>query len=292
MNRSAHPETVLGHLPRRPLLPECVAWLRGRRARLCIVGMGNKTRFQGIQDMKKSKLLILRLISACIFLSTVALVAADPNVKYRWATPRKGLNLRAAPDQKAKLVATIPFLQKVELLEQKSGSAITISGVKGYWSRVKWEDKTGWAFDGFLAEAEFQAISISNLKSLKSGCLRETPTAHDAIACGQCGFINFEASGKFSHNGECGGKGTWKIQGNKIEAEECSVGTCIPRENNPPSDIANWCPTGMSPAEYAKKNTSCVKYEYSVNEESDFFEQYAKKAAKRNHGKMYFFKSR
>ena len=43
----------------------------------------------------------------------------------------------------------VPWKEKVEMLEE-TGNAVTISGATGKWTKIKWNDKTGWAFGGFL----------------------------------------------------------------------------------------------------------------------------------------------
>jgi hypothetical protein len=62
-----------------------------------------------------------------------------------------GLRMRDAPDISGSKIAVIPRGNIVELLEE-SGEMITISGVTGKWSRVKWKNRTGWVFGGFLSQ--------------------------------------------------------------------------------------------------------------------------------------------
>jgi hypothetical protein len=68
--------------------------------------------------------------------------------------------MRSSSQLKSKIIAVIPEGTRVTLVSEK-GKEITISGVKGKWSRVKWKGKTGWVFGGYLAE-------ISSDKSGKS----------------------------------------------------------------------------------------------------------------------------
>jgi len=69
--------------------------------------------------------------------------------KIRIASASGGLNMRDKPDASGTLVATIPDWVKVEAFEE-AGNEVTIGGVAGKWTRVKWNDKTGWVFGGFL----------------------------------------------------------------------------------------------------------------------------------------------
>lgn len=61
-----------------------------------------------------------------------------------------GLQMMDVPDISGYKITVISKGQIVELLEE-SGEMITISGTTGKWSRVKWKNKTGWVFGGFLS---------------------------------------------------------------------------------------------------------------------------------------------
>jgi len=69
----------------------------------------------------------------------------------RWVTADVGLRMREAPDLNSKKITTIPYNEEVIFLEE-TGDKFTISGVTGKWTKVKWEDKTGWVFGGFLSK--------------------------------------------------------------------------------------------------------------------------------------------
>jgi hypothetical protein len=74
-----------------------------------------------------------------------------PNeVKYVFAAA--GFRLREAPDLKAKNLITIPYGSEVEIL-RKTGNTLSINYyLSGEWVEVKWKDKTGYAFDGYLLD--------------------------------------------------------------------------------------------------------------------------------------------
>ncbi len=74
------------------------------------------------------------------------------NEKLRYVASKSGLRMRDAPDISANKIDVIPNREKVELLEE-TGEAVTISGATGKWSKVKWKDKTGWVFGGFLTKS-------------------------------------------------------------------------------------------------------------------------------------------
>lgn len=70
--------------------------------------------------------------------------------KDAWIVPKVGLRYRDTPDLNGKKLGVIPYSEKVVLVEEK-GNDMTISGVTGKWSRVEWNNKTGWVFGGFLS---------------------------------------------------------------------------------------------------------------------------------------------
>lgn len=87
---------------------------------------------------------------------------AQPNeVKYVFAAA--GLRLREAPDLNAKNLVTLPYGAEVEIL-RKTGITLSLDAyTSGEWVEVKWKDKTGYAFDGYLLDKkEFQNFDIAN----------------------------------------------------------------------------------------------------------------------------------
>ena len=60
-----------------------------------------------------------------------------------------GLNMRKDPALNGELVALVPNGSAVTVLEEKD-PVIEIKGIKGKWTKISWNDKTGWAFGGFL----------------------------------------------------------------------------------------------------------------------------------------------
>jgi len=88
---------------------------------------------------------------------------SDPKIESRYVTAKGGLRMREKPDTNASVLETIPEGEKVEFIEE-TGNDMTISGATGKWSKIKWRDKTGWGFGGFLS---------SNVKSEGSAELPE-----------------------------------------------------------------------------------------------------------------------
>jgi hypothetical protein len=63
-----------------------------------------------------------------------------------------GLRMRASPDTGAAVILTIPNGSEVAALEIAEPQ-IEISGKTGRWTRVKYQDREGWVFGGFLSQA-------------------------------------------------------------------------------------------------------------------------------------------
>ena len=79
------------------------------------------------------------------------------NNESRFTTAKGGLRMRDKPNTTGSKIGTIPEGTKVDLLEE-TGEAMTIAGTTGKWSKVKWNDKTGWVFGGFLTEKSSEAL--------------------------------------------------------------------------------------------------------------------------------------
>lgn len=85
----------------------------------------------------------------------------ETKVKSRFVSATGGLRMRDKPDTTGNKLGTIPTGTKVDLLEE-TGKDMTIAGATGKWSKVKWGDKTGWVFGGFLAEMKMGSKTDSN----------------------------------------------------------------------------------------------------------------------------------
>ena len=60
-----------------------------------------------------------------------------------------GLNLRESPDLNGKVVAKVPFGQKVKFLED-TGQELTVGNLSGHWTKVQYQGKVGYLFDAYL----------------------------------------------------------------------------------------------------------------------------------------------
>lgn len=94
----------------------------------------------------KNLILMLVMACSCSFLfSNLPILQHDPTV-----IAFSGLKLRAEPNVSGKLLKVIPFGQKVETLDTLE-ETYTIEWIQGNWTKVKYEGKTGYVFDGFLS---------------------------------------------------------------------------------------------------------------------------------------------
>ena len=71
--------------------------------------------------------------------------------KDKYIAAKSGLNLHSNPDKSSKVVTLIPFGTKVTI-EKSEGNEIFLDGTYGKWVNVKFGNKTGWVFSGFLCD--------------------------------------------------------------------------------------------------------------------------------------------
>lgn len=68
----------------------------------------------------------------------------------RWITAEKGLRMREAPSETAKIITLVPQGTEVTFIGEDDRE-MTIGGAKGKWTKVSWQGREGWAFGGFLS---------------------------------------------------------------------------------------------------------------------------------------------
>lgn len=61
-----------------------------------------------------------------------------------------GLLIRADPDTNSSRLGLVPYGKQVEVLGQ-SEKRMTIGGKSGHWTKISYENKTGWSFGGYLS---------------------------------------------------------------------------------------------------------------------------------------------
>jgi uncharacterized protein YgiM (DUF1202 family) len=100
-----------------------------------------------------------------------------------WVDAEDGLVLRQGPGTGHEKVCVIPYGDKVELLEEQ-GEFLTIQGRGGKWSKVKWADKTGWVFGGFLSEKKVEKAQINFIGGWEPQDIGEAFYFFDDHRCG------------------------------------------------------------------------------------------------------------
>lgn len=88
------------------------------------------------------------LLSLLVF--TVNLFAGDIGPKY-YINSKSGLNLRSKPSINSDTLVTIPYHQKVNLIE-KTDISDNHGGLDGTWWKVRWYQNEGYVFSAFLKE--------------------------------------------------------------------------------------------------------------------------------------------
>jgi len=90
----------------------------------------------------------------------------------RYVTSKSGLNLRKAATVASDKIVSIPFNSMVEVT-QEAKDFTTISGIKGKWAKIKYNNFIGWVFDGFLAREKI-VIDRGVIYKLFAKCTVET----------------------------------------------------------------------------------------------------------------------
>jgi len=103
-----------------------------------------------------------KIVCITIFIPII-LLGCSKSDKTRWVDANVGLRLRMEPTTESKQICLIPDGEKVELIKVDKNEVI-LNNKTGHWVQVKWNDMSGWAFDGFLNDK-----NISRWVTAKSG---------------------------------------------------------------------------------------------------------------------------
>jgi hypothetical protein len=154
--------------------------------------------------------------TALIFFSlyfVYAFSTETENINFRYVGAKSGLMMREKPDVKGKTITLIPEGEELVLIEEKS-EKINIAGKKGKWSKIKWKDKTGWVFGGFLQTQEqyrSPGMIYSVLGKRLSFQLKEDELA-DEMEIAISSETTFEGSCLLHGSGEAKFDGTYKTE--------------------------------------------------------------------------------
>jgi hypothetical protein len=153
--------------------------------------------------MKKLVLIIFFIV---VFFTSNYIYGKDEN-QIRYVNSENGLRLRLDGNNSGKILDTIPFGSKVEIIEEKDKEEV-INNTKGKWCKVKWQNKSGWVFNAYLSENIIKkTINLSG--TYLSDYKYEKPK------------LIFDSSGKFSMTiNHCQGmltiRGEYKIINNRV----------------------------------------------------------------------------
>lgn len=123
-----------------------------------------------------------------------------------------GLNMRKEPALNGEVVALVPNGSQVTVLEEKD-AVIEIKGIKGKWTKISWNDKTGWAFGGFLKSGSSGSIGEVDEKEFigKTCSFGEGPDG---------GSFTLQTNNTITGSVLLGGSGDAKINGTYTIARE------------------------------------------------------------------------
>lgn len=106
--------------------------------------------------MKTSLLLISYIFFGSFFLtdSQSLRVECDPldEKHFAYIYAPNGLNMREGPNLSDKKLTKIPYGAKVEVLAKGSGNKLSVDGLTGSMAHIKYQDFTGYAFEGYLSQ--------------------------------------------------------------------------------------------------------------------------------------------
>jgi len=95
-----------------------------------------------------------------IIVLTVSFLSCQPDYPSAFVNASNGLNLRDQPNSNGSKIFLLPFRSEVKILEQSS-DVVTVGGIKGSWTKVKYQDKIGWVFNPYLSDSkDFKIIFI------------------------------------------------------------------------------------------------------------------------------------
>lgn len=96
----------------------------------------------------------MKKIIMVTFLVTSLFIACSKMNEPVWVNANNGLSLKEEPSAGSKQIELIPDGEQVIITKMNKEEAV-IDNIKGSWVKIKWKDKTGWAFNGFLSKQNF-----------------------------------------------------------------------------------------------------------------------------------------
>jgi len=87
-----------------------------------------------------------------LFIILFPILQIYSDIDYLYVNAFDGLNIRTDPNLNSKIIKTIAFGEKIILLEIND-EKVTIDNITGSWVKVKWNNLTGWMFNGYLSKS-------------------------------------------------------------------------------------------------------------------------------------------
>lgn len=93
----------------------------------------------------------MRQLIFFIFLLCIGPVALSQQSGGMFVAAKSGLSLREKPDANSKALDKIPYGTKVSVIQPEEELVSSVSeGIRGYWQKVKYNNKTGYILDVYL----------------------------------------------------------------------------------------------------------------------------------------------
>jgi len=128
------------------------------------------------------------LVFIVLFLLSISILKAD--TFHYTVVAKSGLSLRKEKSIDSEKILVAPYLSRVQVLGLFKQDVITVEDVKGFWVHVKYENKTGFMYSGFLYPGSFPYAEIQNNKS-KFITLDEYGPEYSELENGEYQYLNF-----------------------------------------------------------------------------------------------------
>lgn len=131
---------------------------------------------------------------------------------------KDGLNLRDKPATTGKLLVTIPYRTELTVIKHE-GEEVTIQGRKGRWAQIQYQNKTGYAFSGFLSPVAASKDSVTG-EYTGGGCEHAGSGFMQSLKLNADGSFSYDTGSDVMGQGECdaGGNET-SVRGSYSQTE-------------------------------------------------------------------------
>jgi len=129
--------------------------------------------FTGCDSDKKDQIATAKISEANSMEATSKTMEQDD---YLYVTAPSGLSLREYNNLDSKKLTVMPYGTKVKLITVEENETMTVVGIKGGMNQVEYNNKTGYAFNGYLSSF-FPPEKDSNAKQYIEDLKASHPTA-------------------------------------------------------------------------------------------------------------------